>query len=500
MKNLNKRTEFEEQFRQTFDGAEITPPEGAWDKIDAALSKGETVLLRKRAAWYKLLAAASIAFAMGAGIFSISYVLNSDSRQPVISQQGAEMPGARSREESIRQDMADDVAGEGTRQGNKISSSPADHLAWNGQQTAGEDPGKGKAGNKNITHPQNSGQKMAGSSWKVDQKQALGFGGNALVATADLQGHETGQRVYLAFNELQPLGITAEDDAYIYQLDHIYKVPYIPTGAFKKKKKNDAQNGPILLAGLDFSAGMFDPNFQNGASAVNTGSASNYKLNAARNQLTTFNTANKDFLVVRSTGQEVEPEFAYSYGANVGIKIINRLILQTGFAYRKANSTIRTTGYFADATGAKNIPIVASYSYQLDGLSSVKRVPETTLSNQYEFTSIPVRLGYILLDKKFNITILAGMSPEFFLKNKIADNSGFLNTLFTESGSESPYKNVYFNGSLGTMFGYTFAGQYSITVEPQYRVALNSFMKDDFYLSSYPSSFMVSFGVSYNFK
>ena len=111
------------------------------------------------------------------------------------------------------------------------------------------------------------------------------------------------------------------------------------------------------------------------------------------------------------------------------------------------------------------------------------------MSNQYEFASIPLRAGYVLVDKKFNLTFLAGVSSELFLNNEIESSSGEFETLTSSSGDDSPYKNVYFNGSLGTMLGYSFASNYLITVEPSYRFAMNSFTKDDFYLNSYPSSF-----------
>ena len=95
---------------------------------------------------------------------------------------------------------------------------------------------------------------------------------------------------------------------------------------------------------------------------------------------------------------------------------------------------------------------------------------------------------------------MAGISSELFLNNRIGSNNSDFETLTTTSGDGSPYKRVYFNGSLGTMFGYTLARNYLITVEPSYRFAVNSFTKDEFYLNSYPSSFMVSFGVAYNFR
>ena len=125
---------------------------------------------------------------------------------------------------------------------------------------------------------------------------------------------------------------------------------------------------------------------------------------------------------------------------------------------------------------------------------------KTSLNNQYEFASIPVRAGYVILNKKINLTLLAGISSEIFINNSISDDSNFLQSLSSDDASDSPYNNMYFNGTLGTMLGYSFARNYMVTVEPSYRMAINSFTKDSFYLSSYPSSFMLSFGVAYNFR
>ncbi len=503
MKNLNKRAEFEDKFRQVFEGAENPPPEGVWDKIDAALSKGEAARLRKRAAWYKLLAAASVAFALGVGIFSVNHMLSVDQPESLASQQKGQSQNTISEDQvQSAKNIPDEISNDENTgiESAKVQGELNDrNIAYETLSTSSTIPSQ-PSGSKKSSE---SHEPTVSDSWEnYDNISNIDNRGEPEILLAENDDQMVNREI-LGFRSLAPLGVDAEQEENIYTLDHIYYVPYIPSGAFKKSKKGQSDSkGPILLAGLDFSAGRFDPKFQSGTSSVAGGGAYYSSLNpgATHDQLTTFNTANKDFLVVRSAGEEVEPEFTYSYGANVGVRIVKRLVIQTGFEYRKANSVIKTTGYLSNAEDGSNIPIVASYSYQPTGLSSVKRVSETSLNNQYEFASIPVRLGYMVLDKKFNITVLAGMSPEFFLGNKIEDPSGFFNTLSNGTGLESPYKNVYFNGSVGTMLGYTFAGQYSITVEPKYRFALNSFTKEGFYLNSYPASFMVSFGVSYNFK
>ena len=478
MKNLNKRTELDRKWEEAFKDSEMTPSEGVWDKIDSTLSKEEAGYFRKRAFLYKLLAAASIAFALGVGIFSINYYLDYNPEQVTLQ----------NNEENENLNILDNDQNLTLIDGNENS----------GQKTTDN-----QILNEKEIYPESIILTQA-SPREVKSK------GSVPMAIVPLNSETNDDaennidsdfaRKFLGLHELVPQGVklSSREDM-IYEIDHIYLIPMMPKGSSKRKK--EIETG-LFLAGLDFSTGVFDPNFQQGNSTFSSSANSAFgaRVESVNDQLVSFNTANKDFLLVRSAGMETEPEIAYSYGANVGFKLTRRIVVQTGIGYKKANTTMTTTGYIEESGSDTKIPIVASYQYQLEGLSSVERISETNLNSQYEFASIPLRAGYVFLDKKFNITLMAGISSEIFLNNQIVDNSDFLETLTNSSGYGSPYKNVYFNGSLGTMLGYSFAKNYVITLEPNYRFAVNSFTRDDFYLNSYPSSFMLSFGIAYNFK
>ncbi|MDZ7606690.1 MAG: hypothetical protein U5K79_14125 [Cyclobacteriaceae bacterium] len=73
MKNLSEKSDFEHLWENAFSEAEMAPSDHIWDKIDASLSKEEAGKYRKRVFMYKLLAAASIAFALGIGALSLNY-------------------------------------------------------------------------------------------------------------------------------------------------------------------------------------------------------------------------------------------------------------------------------------------------------------------------------------------------------------------------------------------------------------------------------------------
>ncbi|MDZ7606691.1 MAG: hypothetical protein U5K79_14130 [Cyclobacteriaceae bacterium] len=301
---------------------------------------------------------------------------------------------------------------------------------------------------------------------------------------------------------LSPLGIDSETSLELVAMapEHIYMIPIMPKGASKNMRDSQGMN---FIAGLDFSTGLFDPNFGQTASPAfssSNGFAAIAGTERFNDQLASFNTVNKDFLAVRESGKETAPEVSFSYGANVGFKVSRRIVLQTGIAYRKSNSTTTSSAYIEDVSSGKRIPVVASYNYSLEGLSVVNGMDETSLTNQFEFASVPLRAGYMILDRKLNLTVLAGVSTEFFLGNNITGGGDFLESISDSKGDTSPYKDVYFNGSVGTMVGYTIFGNYNITIEPGYRFAVNSFTKEDFYLNSYPSAFNLAFGITYNFK
>ncbi len=478
MKNINKRTEFEKQWEEVFNNVEMTPPASAWDKIDSALSKDEAGYFRRKAFVYKLLAAASIAFALGVGIFSINHYLNSSIEN---AGQVTEVKIERDEHKLLQDSKPNTVLDSNSE---KPTSVKDKNQIINKSETKSE----------TVILAQSSNKELAND--KTDNIETLAGINQGSYALENVNNSEN-NRAFYSLSEIGRQGLNPANEV-IDKIDHIYLIPIMPKGASKRKKEKELG---LFLAGLDFSTGTFDPNFQNaGNSYSSSGFAFSSRAEYVDNNFASLNTSNKDFLLVRGAGEESQPEISYSYGANVGFKLSKRIIVQTGIAYRKSNTTISTTGYLQETGSNNKIPIVASYQYQIEGLSSVNSIAETDLNNQYEFASIPLRAGYILLDKKLNVALMAGISSEFFLGNKIVDESNFLSSLSNSTGEGSPFKSVYFNGSLGTMLGYTIAESYVITFEPSYRFAVNSFTREDFYLNSYPSSFMLSFGVAYNFR
>jgi hypothetical protein len=125
---------------------------------------------------------------------------------------------------------------------------------------------------------------------------------------------------------------------------------------------------------------------------------------------------------------------------------------------------------------------------------------EIKLNYTYEFVSLPVSLGYYLIDKKFDWMLMAGLSTDIFLKNTFSDENGLFETTTITAGEDSPYNRSYLNGTFGTQFGMSFSERYRVSLEPSYRLGLTEFTKESATGISQPSSFYVTAGISYFFR
>jgi len=476
MKNLSEKSDFEHLWENAFSQAEMAPSDHVWDRIDASLSKEEAGKYRKRVFIYKLLAAASVAFALGIGAFSLNYYLRIGT--PALTSDNTNST------ELLNDKNSNTAPGNSLQSPQQNQDNESFALNSEKQELLND-----------LTGQTNNGKEKSLIPAILNQQETT------TLQTAISDESRKSRQTYFV-RGLNPLGIDTETDLSLVAMgpEHIYMIPIMPRGASKNTRQSQEMN---FIAGLDFSTGLFDPNFGQSTSPAlssNPGIAAMAGASRFNDQLASFNTVNKDFQAVRDNGKETNPEVSFSYGANMGFKVSRRIILQTGIAYRKSNSTTTSSAYIEDVSSGKRIPVVASYNYSLEGLSAVSSMSETSLTNQFEFASVPLRAGYMILDKKLNLTFLAGVSSEFYLGNSITGGGDFLESISEAQGENSPYKDVYFNGSVGTMLGYTIFGNYNITIEPGYRFAINSFTKDDFYLNSYPSAFNLAFGVTYNFR
>lgn len=234
----------------------------------------------------------------------------------------------------------------------------------------------------------------------------------------------------------------------------------------------------VLWAGLNMTPGYFDPNFQSQGAVQGLQSPS----------------------FAQSTLQPEEEHrtgFSMSFGIEMGVKLSDRWQLSGGIQYLNNNVQSSTNAILDQRT-----PIFSSVIETLDlsdSRANITFVP-TELDNTFQFLSIPVQAGYLVLDKKVKVLVNAGIASDIFLKNKITALDRSLESITINPGPNAPFRSVYFNGILGAEASYEFLPRYLITLEPRYKLAISEFTRPESSYSSFPSSFGIGLGVKYIFK
>jgi hypothetical protein len=178
-------------------------------------------------------------------------------------------------------------------------------------------------------------------------------------------------------------------------------------------------------------------------------------------------------------------------------------VVRGGLSYINSSASTEISSYIDNPASNRKIAYQAlnSVSIESAGVNTINQVSEEIRMNYtYEFISLPVSLGYYLIDKKFEWMVMAGISTDFFLKNTFSDENGLFETTEIRAGEESPYNLSYLNGTFGTQVGMSFSERYRISIEPSYRLGLTEFTKESATGVSQPASFYITAGISYIFR
>lgn len=267
-------------------------------------------------------------------------------------------------------------------------------------------------------------------------------------------------------------------------------------------KKKETSTGTVFLAGLDIGTGVFNPNTQPAAGLASFSEGYFAQLagdvrSLDRLDMGLLNYAMADAALPR---EESRTGFSYSYGINVGAHIKNRFVLHTGLQYVHARTVTTTSGYFTQSESAIRTPALTSNAIANFGSARFESSPSYEVDNSFDFISVPIKAGYVLLDQKLSIIAFGGLATDFFLNNRISSDKPGISSTSNGPGDLSPYRSMYFNGLLSTSFNYQLGANYALMIEPQYRRSLNSFTKSDHLFSSDPHFFILNFGLMYNFK
>lgn len=138
--------------------------------------------------------------------------------------------------------------------------------------------------------------------------------------------------------------------------------------------------------------------------------------------------------------------------SNINYKSTSKSIVVQSTASERVNS-LSTPSFASDAT-AKSAALQGS------------------LTQQFGYIEVPFELNYTVLDKKFGVNLIGGMSSLFLVNNDILLNSG---DQTTEMGEANNINSVNFSTNFGFGINYKFTPKLQFNVEPLFKYQLNTF-------------------------
>jgi len=485
-----ERRKFEDLFKDAFEGAEVSPTDSLWTNIELDLEKADGSKVRRRLLFYKLLAAASVTFAMC--LAGLTYYVSQKSDQGSASIAANSTLSSGTLEE--------------TKSGSKESSTgEADNPSAVAEEKVGTEAVQDSKNINAVAVPSRRGDVVSHSeiigkssdtkNEDVAETQPL------LPASVQQQGlllpapafngianNEEERALPLLYSPRKP-GLTftkEEPDPGVILLAKLAEEErrYAEEENREKEKKTEK-----LWTSVGFAAGGF--------SSVN----SSVSPTASNQFLASSNSTVAD-------KQASASGIAYSYGINIGTRLSKRWVLQGGVNY-----LIQSSDYTANnVVGGSNFQSLKAESINsLDNLSQTPQITGSNASllaptfpysvnNNVKFFSVPVQAGYLVVNKKFGVQLNAGVSTDLFLQNTITPEGGSLDKTTQGRGDDSPYRSVNFSGLMGTEFTYRFGQRYRVALNPGFRYPFNSVYKTDVGVESTPLTFDIGLRFRYIFQ
>jgi hypothetical protein len=493
-----ERGEFNDLMRDAFKDAEATPSENVWTNIELDLEKAEGGDIRRRLFYYKMVAAASIIFALSVGVGSV-YVVNKSSRFE--------------NQQALLKDQQKNVASQ--NQSNEVNQP---RVINESNSTQGVD-------SKNNKEALGSGEPNSHANAVVSEQTKLNDKGDIKRNSVQLSKSITANQKTLTVSKLNSVAVTTSpkgndqiadqksdriiDDRKIFSQSDLLQTASV-AGISRKVKpaiikfedkeiKPDA--GAVLLAQLaerEMALKAEDKKKQVRSERLWTSvgfaaggfSSVNSRVSPATSSLAQNNsTANQQAKASGST---------YSVGINLGTKIAKRWVLQGGLNYLTQASDY-TANSVVTSSDFQSFKVASSNLLNDEASARVVSTAAYQVNNTLQFVNVPLQAGYILINKRVVVQLNSGVSTDLFLQNTLTPQNSSLEKTTQESGSDSPYRTVNFSGLVGTEISYKFGEHYRLALNPGMRYPFNSIYKSDVGLSSSPLTFDVGLRFRYIF-
>lgn len=462
----NFEDQFEQEWYEALDGASETPPAMIWNEIDRQLTHQELMLYKTRVGIYRWVAAAVVIIASGLSAMEYFYFHQRDHKYT----------------DYIDVDKPDPLGGF-TFRWIDIQEKPEQNLSV--MASVSHEDLNSQVEDRTLNTEVSSQYSSPATAMASQTFQEISLANDYEYSLAMMDTYSLQPVSHSAFEPI----VATRDVGYM-----------LPVYSNRKVKKSSDDIDEKFFAGLTVGGGSFDPNFQSDGSGLLASSLdsdiSGYSLASANSVKSSSPKVSENML----------PGGTYSLAFNVGKQLTSKWSLEGGVQYARMETTTETNMVIKTTTWVEVIPATSQVkgNPQLDAAVSKEEVvtydyQDVDMNNQFQFTSVPVKAGYLLVDGRLKLRLNAGVVTNIYLGNKLTDTDEGVADITIGPGSDSPYREVSFSGIAGLQFGYMFMKNLDIVLEPNYSHSINSLTKDNSSFVANPSSFGVMTGFRYNF-
>ncbi len=182
----------------------------------------------------------------------------------------------------------------------------------------------------------------------------------------------------------------------------------------------------------------------------------------------------------------------FSYGLGVNYAVNKKIKLRSGInavslnydtndvlIYQNANAKSldhvkpNSTGSFIQIESKNSSTTTGTMEIASSG--NVLKKFNSTVNQQIGYLEIPLELSYKLVDKKFGVDVIGGVSTLLLNQNEVSVISSGVNINIGEANN---LNDIHFSTNLGLGFKYGFFKNFEARVEPVFKYQINTFIKD----------------------
>lgn len=197
-----------------------------------------------------------------------------------------------------------------------------------------------------------------------------------------------------------------------------------------------------------------------------------------------------------------------SVGINVNYAINKRFAIRTGVNKFQLGYETNEVAFIAAlepqvfetttvTPAARGVAVVNRSQMEMGALAVDAAMQQSTLgfmNQEFGYFEVPLEMSYKVLDTKFGINVIGGVSTLFLSENSVSLRS---DSFSTSLGEATNLNDVHFSSNIGLGFQYRFFKNFELNFEPMFKYQINTFSRD---AGNFRPYFIALYsGISYRF-